>query len=499
MTNLPNEADGNVVQAGRWNTILSKTQNAADTDVRIRGRVASFGTVISLSAASFVGLSGAAGYYGVRAETYITSGNGTRASPYNANAIQNAIDALPAQGGIVFVKAGFYSGTRINLGRTGESGRAKSIILRGESTDLSGLNDANYDAVSDRLYGTWVKCGFRVNTYGCQIAFQNLMLEQPSAGGSVLLFEGKINDEAVTSNNMLPLGGFRIQDCKFIGGDPAIHVTPENLGASDVQNWNVLIERIHIRQGVRGIRIEDTTAYNGIFRGTIRHVVIQAISGQAIFVDIANLKGVWEDIIVEDAGSGSTPTVSIRCARAGPGFEINSLDYGDTCNSTVDAYFECYLDGQLKVRNFHFGHQFSASLVRQVHLAGYVDFEGGAWNTTGNPNQTINVDSASAVVIRERHGDSFLLGTITDPANVLIIRGPDAVGFLGSTTPGASPFTYTNNDSYMEQVSIIGGTISAVSRDGESVGTERTHYLAPGDQIVITYSAAPSIKRFGVS
>src|SRR3990167_6515230 len=108
MTNLPNEADGNVVQAGRWNTILGKTQNAADTDVRIRGRVATFGTVISLSAASFTGLSGAAGYYGVRAEDYITSGNGTRASPYNASAIQNAIDALPAQGGIVFVKAGFF-------------------------------------------------------------------------------------------------------------------------------------------------------------------------------------------------------------------------------------------------------------------------------------------------------------------------------------------------------------------------------------------------------
>src|SRR3990167_6370839 len=118
MTNLPNESDGNVVQAGRWNTILGKTQNASDTDVRIRGRVATFGTVISLSAASFVGLSGAAGYYGVRAETYITSGNGTDASPYNLSAIESAVNALPAIGGTVFIKAGIWRGSRILLGKT---------------------------------------------------------------------------------------------------------------------------------------------------------------------------------------------------------------------------------------------------------------------------------------------------------------------------------------------------------------------------------------------
>jgi len=65
------------------------------------------------------------GYYGVRAEDYITSGTGTDASPYNLSAIESAITALPTQGGIVFIKEGVYRGTRVNLGRTGEAGRAK--------------------------------------------------------------------------------------------------------------------------------------------------------------------------------------------------------------------------------------------------------------------------------------------------------------------------------------------------------------------------------------
>src|SRR3990167_9289809 len=102
MTKLPNESDGNTVQSGRWNTILGKTQEATDTDVTIRGRKATFGTVVSLSAASFTGLAGLTGYYGQ--EAVPTSGAGTDADPYNASAIETAINALPSKGGIVFVK-----------------------------------------------------------------------------------------------------------------------------------------------------------------------------------------------------------------------------------------------------------------------------------------------------------------------------------------------------------------------------------------------------------
>ena len=368
------------------------------------------------------GVAGGAGasYYGVRAEDFITSGIGTDANPYNLSAITSAINALPSQGGIVFIKEGVYRGTRIFLGGTGQAGRSKSVILQGASADLTGLNWANYQAVGgDDLFGTVLEGGFEINTYGCQVHFKNLGLRTTS--GPNLKFVGNIADEAITQNNAFPLGGFRIEDCKFYGGDPAIWVIPGSPTQSDVQNWNVLIERIHIREAARGIRIEDTTGYNGIFRGNIKHCVIQALSGQAISVDIANLKGVWEDIIVEDCGSGSTPTVSIRCARAGPGFSLTSIDFGDACNSTEDAFFECYLDGMMKIQQLHWGHQFNTTIVRNVRLRGFVDFEGGAWNTTGNPNQKLIVDQASKIYIRPIPGDSFVLGTVANPTNVYVL------------------------------------------------------------------------------
>src|SRR3990167_973257 len=168
MTNLPQEATGATALSARWNAILDKLQNASDTDVRIRGRKLSAGTFVgttgsfsnisgsgysimqdegvaltSRSTVDFVGTGvavtdtgsktqvsipsgGAAAYYGVKAEDYITSGDGSDANPYNASAIESAINALPSRGGIVFVKEGIYRGTsRITVNAAGTEKKKK--------------------------------------------------------------------------------------------------------------------------------------------------------------------------------------------------------------------------------------------------------------------------------------------------------------------------------------------------------------------------------------
>src|SRR3990167_3296824 len=158
MTKLPNESDGNTVQSGRWNTILGKIQESTDTDVTIRGRKATFGTFVSLSAASFVGLSGAAGYYGVRAEDHITSGDGSAANPYNASAIQSAINALPSRGGIVFIKEGVWRGTsRITVNAAGTE-KNKHVLFQGAGTFHRQIFFK--DGSSNILTGTHVQAGF---------------------------------------------------------------------------------------------------------------------------------------------------------------------------------------------------------------------------------------------------------------------------------------------------------------------------------------------------
>lgn len=498
MTNLPNESDGNTVQAGRWNSLLAKIQNASDTDTRIRGRVATFGTVISLSAASFVGLSGAAGYYGVRAETYITSGNGSDGNPYNLSAIESAVNALPAVGGTVFIKAGVYRGAnRLLFGGTGQAARGKSIQFVGEGSDLSALNWANYQAVSDRMYGTVWDGGAEINTYGCLVSFRNIYFRRPGTG-ECLKFVGDIDDETITQNNVMPIGGFRLQDCKIEGGDPAIYITHRNVSpGQEHQVVNVLIERVHIRQAAQAIKIDDSPQLNGIFRGNIRHLFVQGCGGSgtdpAIDVNIANLKGTWFDWLVEDSGSTGAGgfAVKIRGGRC-EGFELSNVDFGDNVRSPKGTYFECGTSGQMTIRDFVFR--------KNIEIVGYVDAQLGRAAQFGDTG-TINVNSAPAggVIIRKMRGLAFPLGTINNPGNVLIIKGLEAVGYIGSTTPGASPYTYTNLDSYNEMIYLVGGTISDISRGGQSIGPRTEHFLVPGDAITITYSSVPSIKRFGVS
>lgn len=85
--------------------------------------------------------------------------------------------------------------------------------------------------------------------------------------------------------------------------------------------------------------------------------------------------------------------------------------------------------------------------------------------------------------------------------------GGNAVVPTGYTTlptaqaAGGSPYVYTNNNAYAEDIAIAIGTVSAIefSRDettwyptGVIAGVIR---LSPGDSVRITYAVAPTITR----
>lgn len=61
-------------------------------------------------------------------------------------------------------------------------------------------------------------------------------------------------------------------------------------------------------------------------------------------------------------------------------------------------------------------------------------------------------------------------------------------------TVGASPFTFVNTQAYGVQVTVTGGTVSAIAVNGQSTGaTSGTFYLAPNSFITVTYTAAPGM------
>jgi D-serine deaminase-like pyridoxal phosphate-dependent protein len=73
---------------------------------------------------------------------------------------------------------------------------------------------------------------------------------------------------------------------------------------------------------------------------------------------------------------------------------------------------------------------------------------------------------------------------------------------VSTVTVGTSPWTYVNNDGVGEDILVSGGTVSAVqiSVDGGvtfiSAGyTSGKFSLLPGDQLQITYTAAPTVYK----
>ena len=509
MTKLPDESDGNVVQASRWNVILDKTQDGADTDVTIRGRKATFGTVVSLSAASFVGLSGAAGYYGVRADP--TSGDGTASDPYNASAIETAINALGGFGGIVFVKAGVWgrsSESRIQLGGPSQAGRGKSVIVRGEGAHLT--NQWKNSGTESAQVGTHIRIGFDIIANKCQVSFENIQLSPHvnAMNSTPTLKYIRDGGDAVSSSELnRTLGGVFLRDIRFWKGHPAIWWTGDRLplaesstGNSEVcQFWNILVERCAFIEGGQGIKADegDSDTANGNFWAVIRDCMFQhraAVNARTLDIQYTNISLMMQNVMFESVAQAATDYVIHIVGSNGDGSIISEVFTGDGANAIKDAKFSFSIKGPI-VRNFRFR--------KDVDLTGHGDYHMGRAGGTGVVNITGAGTSGQGGIILRRMGRlNLTTGTLNNPENVLIDRRPLSSSegdHIGNTTPGASPYTFTNTDARMIEAHLVGGTVSDVSRNGQSIGTNRVITLIPGKSIVITYSSAPTIKRFAIS
>lgn len=79
--------------------------------------------------------------------------------------------------------------------------------------------------------------------------------------------------------------------------------------------------------------------------------------------------------------------------------------------------------------------------------------------------------------------DIFLTAPTDIPSNVTTI------------TVTASPFTYTNNTTLTQNVSIMNGTVSNVAVTGTSVSKQTgiNVVLSPKQSVIVTYSSAPNM------
>lgn len=105
-------------------------------------------------------------------------------------------------------------------------------------------------------------------------------------------------------------------------------------------------------------------------------------------------------------------------------------------------------------------------------------------------------DNAKYVIFRgstpsdvaNSYSTRFLLEGFSAPVAGVTQPTPPAI------TVGASPFTFVNTQSYGVNVTVTGGTVSAIAVNGQSTGaTSGTFFLAPNSFITVTYSAAPTM------
>jgi len=435
---------------------------------------------------------GGGGYYGVRAEDFATSGDGSSANPYNASAIQSAIDALPGIGGIVFIKEGIWRGTtRIRLPQSSTGKTWKKVILQGagHAPSIYQIDGSpNYGA----RVGTQIQAGLDMYTpcdlYDLTVSpHPNNWRTQPSI--KVIIDPTTIWDVDAWT------GGFSWKQVTVHGGDPGIWFTGQNMGTNVWQIFNGVMERIFVTGCKRGMKFDRGDSTGGGSNGfiTMRDIKLTHNSGtgfgRVFDWTLDNTLGVWENFLVE-GNSDAVADYAIYIDTYGSGgFEIRNWTDGDGNYAAKDAYIRI---GRLGAVRF-FRHSKDVDIGPS---RGYFQI-GRKSTSTGN----VNVLTGSEYVTLEEMPDHVLsIGTVTgDKARIRIKKAPgNQLGYLGTTTPAGSPYTYTNLDMYDEVVYLVGGTISDVSRGGQSLGTERKHFLAPGDNIVITYSSAPSIKRFGI-
>ena len=83
----------------------------------------------------------------------------------------------------------------------------------------------------------------------------------------------------------------------------------------------------------------------------------------------------------------------------------------------------------------------------------------------------------------------------TDGVYSELLRIPLIPPGVASITPGASPYTHTNQDFYKETIYISGGTVSGVTKSGSTVcsATNCAVFLAPGQSLIVTYSVLPTM------
>src|SRR3990170_1346902 len=353
---------------------------------------------------------GGGGFYGARAEDFITQGDGSPTNPYNASAVQSAIDALSSRGGIVFVKAGYYEGnTRIRVNPP------KWVTIVGEGVPALFYGD---DDGQRMLRNTHIRAGF--DCYN-PTSFHDITIS-PRPGFEATEPALKIILDPVVNPDLHKwTGGFEIKNVRIQFGHPGIHMTGVNMPSwsDNWQIWHILMERVLFIECGTGLRIDpgDSTVQPQLSSCVFRNLEFRWCNtvANAYTIDIGRLgatgsmswDGEMSDVLVEGcAQTGMDYTIYIN-AWANGKLRLANFDFGDGSFANKDAYLSLNARGG-------FVEGFVTSKGMTIGGSGYYRV-GRQWWGSGNFDIT-----GSDLFIEPIPGLALPIGTIDNPSSVYI-------------------------------------------------------------------------------
>lgn len=404
----------------------------------------------------------------IYAETNISGGtnySGTDA----ASVIQNAVDALPTTGGCIFVKRGVYT---VNSLVTVPAATQGCWII-GEGNGSTGTNEE----------GTWFKLAANVED---------------------AVFKA-VGTSTASRMHGLRLAHFAIKGSNTYG---------TNTRAIWVENQaQFLIEDVRI-SGVAGVGIYE--AANDW--GTIKECIVSSVGDDGIQSSSSSYTNLLHNNL--DACNGGTRgDAGLRLASSAH-CKVHGNRVGATKRHGISVYGgdnwiagNTVLTVSTETNNTWDAMLLGAGAINNL-FEGNVLLQDDSQANKGRYGVNVSVSGAtpnyfiggSIGETGTRGGLTFVAFT-TAPMNIVPTSGiftwgirnfnPQAVATI---SPGASPYTYTNQDGYPETVQVVGGTVSDISIVRSAVTTSLgvtsgMFLLHPDDGLKVTYTGVPTMRK----
>lgn len=440
-------------------------------------------------------------------------------------AIQAAFDSLPTNGGILYFPTGGYKWTTLNVNKqcviqgAGMSSGGTFIYTGSTTANLFNITQSSVtirdlciQADGVQTAGSYIYCnagssivnlvnlymlgwfrGVRIDAGSNSVSMQHLRLTNgvPVTGvgirveGGTLLqvddvvTQGAVGSEPLAGIQIFQCGDASLTRCHFINNVSAMALIPG--AAQQIYSVNCTNSYFDNSSG-NALLVQPTSVTGYVLRSSFNQCWFSDSGSHGIHLDTTTVAGFIDSIEFTGCEVYSNNAIGVKIRGT---------------NTTAIKF-----NGGRVAGNTSHGIEIGAA-VSNIQVSNMIVGSCGGWPNNGGVGVVTTAGTSNYVQITDNNlsnntGGAYFAGITAG----IYIRVENNIGYnpLGGAvgiTPGASPYTYTAGYS-PETIYINTGTVSAVALGGVTVfsQTNCTVNLAPGQAVVVTYTAVPGMTKY---